>query len=217
MIRKDLTNQKFGRLLVIKYYKTAKDGHSIWKCQCDCGNIVNVYSNSLKTGNTRSCGCLNKEIKQKRRGKKCNFYKHGKGNTRLFNIFQGIKKRCLNITDTHYNLYGERGIKICDEWLDKENGFMNFYNWAIENGYKDNLTIDRINVNGNYEPSNCRWVTIKEQANNRRNNHYITYNNETHTISEWSNITGIKSSTIAKRINKYKWTIEKALSKKGEN
>jgi hypothetical protein len=210
----DLTNQKFGRLLVIKYYGKSKDGHSIWTCKCDCGNIINVTSNSLKTKNTKSCGCLHKEIARKRKGSKCNFYKHGKANTRLFNIFHGIKERCLNNSDRNYKLYGKKGIKICNEWLDKENGFINFYNWAINNGYSDNLTIDRIDVNGDYCPENCRWVDMKVQANNRTNNHLVTYNGKTHTISEWSKITTIKSDTLVKRLNIYKWSIEKTLTKK---
>ena len=154
---------------------------------------------------------MNKEIKQKRRDKKCNFYKHGKGSTRLFNIFQGIKKRCLNITDTHYNLYGERGIKICDEWLDKENGFMNFYSWAISSGYKDNLTIDRINVNGNYEPSNCRWVTLAENNRNKPHVKYITYNGKTQTIGQWTKELGLGKETIRERL-KRGWTETEALT-----
>ena len=217
MIRKDLTNQKFGKLIVIKYFGKAKDGHSIWQCKCECGNIVNVSSNSLKNNNTKSCGCLSLKIKKSRNKEKCNFYKHGKTKTRLFNIWHSMKQRCLINTNRNYKLYGGRGIKICNEWLNKENGFINFYNWAINNGYKDNLTIDRINNNGDYKPNNCRWVSQKQQSNNRRTNHYITYNGETHTIAEWSDITKIKSSTISKRINKYKWSIEKSLTTEVKN
>lgn len=211
---KHLTNQKFGRLLVVKYYGKAKDGHTVWVCKCDCGNIINVPSNSLTSGNTKSCGCLHNEFLKNKKGNKCNFYKHGKANTRLFNIFNSMKQRCLNNLDKNYKLYGGKGVKICREWLDKEEGFINFYNWAIQNGYNENLTIDRIDVNGDYEPNNCRWVTMKIQANNRRNNHLVTYNGETHTISEWSEITNINKTTLAKRLNVYKWSVEKALTKK---
>ena len=210
----DLTGQRFGRLTVIEYYGKAKDGHSIWVCKCDCGNTKNINARSLKTKNTISCGCFHTEIRKNKKGYKCNFYKHGKTNTRLYNIWHSMKSRCCNIKDKNYKYYGGRDIKICNEWL---KDFMNFYNWAMENGYKDNLTIDRINNNGNYEPNNCRWVNIKIQSNNRRNNHYITYNGQTHTISEWSNITNIKADTIAKRLNTYNWTIEKTLTYKKNN
>ena len=207
----DLTNQKFGRLLALKYYGKSKDNRSIWTCKCDCGNIINVMSKSLKSGNTKSCGCLHREMMQNRKGNKCNFYKHGKTNTRLFYIWQGMKHRCYNVLDKHYKFYGGKGIKVCDEWLED---FINFYNWAITNGYREDLTIDRIDVNGNYEPENCRWATAKEQANNRSNNRFVTYNEETHTLSEWSKITGIKSDTLLKRINLYKWSIQRALTEK---
>ena len=212
----DLSNQKFGRLLVIKYYGKSKDGHSIWECKCDCGNIINANARSLKTQNTKSCGCLHNEILKNRKGVKCNFYKHGKTNTRLFCIFNSMKQRCLNISNKNYKFYGGKGIKICDEWLNKEKGFINFYNWAMNNGYKENLTIDRIDNNGDYEPNNCRWTTMKKQANNITNNHLITYKGKTHTISEWSKIINIKPDTLVKRLNVYKWSIEKSLTKNKE-
>lgn len=211
MIRKDLTNQRFGKLLVIRYFGKANDGHSIWLCQCDCGNTTRVATNSLRNG-TKSCGCILTKINKQRNKEKCNFYKHGKTNTRLFTIWHSMKQRCTLPTSEHYKDYGGRGIKVCDEWKD----FESFYEWAMANDYKENLTLDRIDNNGNYEPNNCRWTTRKVQANNTRHNHLITYNGETHTISEWSEIVGIRSDTIAKRINKYKWSNEKALTTKGK-
>lgn len=119
-----------------------------------------------------------------------------------------MRQRCLNFNSIKYNDYGGRGINICQEWLDD---FMYFYNWAMANGYEKNLTIDRKDVNGNYEPSNCRWATPKQQINNTRVNHLLTYRNETHTISEWADITGIKADTICNRINDLGWDIEKTL------
>jgi len=204
----DITNQNFGNLTVIKKVPNEKGRQTNWLCKCSCGNITIVSKGHLTTGHTKSCGCLSFEALNKNR------YKHGLCQTRLYGIHAGIKDRCYNIKNKKYNYYGNRGIKVYDDWLDKKNGFINFYNWAINNGYKDNLTIDRIDVNGNYEPNNCRWATMKQQANNRRNNHYITYNNETHTITEWSKILNINRYTLYDRINKSNMSIEKALTKK---
>lgn len=131
---------------------------------------------------TKSCGCLNKEMSKQRA------YKHGLNNTRIYNIYNKIKSRCYYSKDTSYMNYGGRGILICEEWLDKQNGFINFYNWAIDNGYTEKLTIDRIDNDGNYEPNNCRWVDKKTQNNNKRNNIIIKYNKDTHTLKEWSEI-----------------------------
>ena len=129
--------------------------------------------------------------------------------TRLYSIYKGMKDRCRYKSNDNYNRYGGRGIRVCEEWL---SDFMSFYNWALKNGYKDNLTLDRIDSNGNYEPSNCRWQTYKEQANNTRRNHFITFNNETHTLTQWAEKIGMKRSTLSNRITVKKWSIEKALT-----
>lgn len=198
----DLTGQKFGRLTVLQYeyFKLYKNStkHYYWRCKCECGNEKIVNANNLKRGKIKSCGCLNIEkIKQRK-------IKHGKAKTRLYTIWLGMKLRCNNINCLSYKRYGNRGITVCQEWFDN---FMSFHDWAYKNGYnedakKGQCTLDRIDVNGNYEPNNCRWVNMKVQANNRRNNHYITYNNETHTIMEWSRKTNINFSTIIYRLNK---------------
>ena len=158
----------------------------------------------LTTGNTRSCGCLHKKIPYKT---------HGKRYERLYGVWAGMKNRCLNPNEPKYKNYGARGIRVCDEWL---NDFEVFYEWAMENGYdadakKNECTIDRIDVNGNYEPSNCRWANAYTQGNNKRNNIIITINNETHTVSEWSTITGLKNKTIVYRYKKG-WAGEKLIS-----
>ena len=124
------------------------------------------------------------------------------------NIWRAMKERCYNSKCEAYHNYGGRGIIVCDEWL---HNFKAFYDWSITNGYRDDLTIDRIDVNGNYEPSNCRWVTRLTQANNQRTNHLITYKGETHTMAEWAKIKHISYGALRQRLYR-KWSIEKALN-----
>ena len=154
---------KFGRLLVVNQSENRrlKSGRSIvfWHCVCDCGNEIDVRAQGLVDSNTRSCGCLNKEKVIERSTT------HGLFYTRLHRIWSGMKQRCYYCKDKHYQYYGVRGITICDEW---RNNFKVFYDWAITHGYSDELTIDRINNDGNYEPSNCRWATNSEQQLNKR-------------------------------------------------
>lgn len=200
----DLTGQKFGKLTVIKRVENGKYGHSKWLCVCECGNKKEILTLNLIRNNTISCGCYNKERMKNMA------LKHNKSNTRLYNIFNKIKGRCYNENNPAYKNYGGRSIKVCDEWLDKENGFINFYNWAINNGYKKNLTIDRIDVNGNYEPKNCRWVTAKVQSNNKRNNRIIEYQGKQYTLTQLSEKLGIKLTTLEWRLE-HNWR-EKDLS-----
>lgn len=162
----DLVGQRFGRLTVIKKIGVRKVGQrgqtkTVWLCKCDCGNEKEVLRNSLVSGNTKSCGCLEKETK------KTMHVKHGEAKTRLWKIWCGMRERCNNPNNQDYSYYGGRGIIVCDSWSDKKDGFINFRSWAMANGYTDELTLDRVNVNGNYEPSNCRWATRKEQTRNR--------------------------------------------------
>ena len=169
-----------------------------WRCKCECGGEITVRACNLKNNTTKSCGCNRRNPK-----------KHGLCDTRLYSIHQSMKTRCNYPAANRYHIYGGRGIKICDEW---EKEFKSFYDWALANGYNKNLTLDRINVNGNYEPSNCRWATAKEQGNNTRFNHLLTYKGETHNISEWSEITGLSRMCIQLRINRRNWSTEKTLT-----
>lgn len=193
----DLTGKRFGNLTVLrKTYKAIKNGkrYVCWECQCDCGNITTVYTNALKSGNTLSCGCYNRK----------RAFKHGGKGTRLYNIWLAMKARCKNPNRPEYKHYGGRGISVCPDW---EN-FANFQEWAITNGYQDHLTLDRIDVNGNYYPKNCRWATYEEQANNKRKTIKITVGDETHTISEWCKITNVPETAIRHRIH-YGWEPQK--------
>lgn len=193
----DLTGQRFEKLTVLSkaYSKKAKRGTRVYyNCVCDCGNKTVVAAANLRTGKVKSCGCIKAERL------KNDYTKHGKSHkSRLYNIWVGMRQRCYNSKALAYKYYGGRGIAVCEEW---RNDFLTFYNWAMANGYNDNLTIDRVNVNGNYEPLNCRWVNTEEQANNTRANHLITYNNETHTMAEWARIYNINYSTLRARVRR---------------
>ena len=197
-----LVGKKIGKLTVIKKDENSKR-RSRYLCRCDCGKEKIILGQSLKSGNTKSCGCLISETTKQVHST------HGKSKTRLYCIYNNMKQRCYNPNNTRYKQYGGRGIKICDEWLDD---FMNFYNWAMENGYQDNLTIDRIEGNDIYKPSNCRWVGNKTQQNNLRTNTYLKYNGETKTIAEWCRVLYLNYHTVVTRLSRG-WKIERALSK----
>lgn len=198
----DLTGQKFGRLTVINLLsERAKNGMKIYKCLCDCGNYVNVRYGNLTSGNTKSCGCFNSDCSSKRNST------HQKTHTRLYKIYYNMKTRCYNKNATRYDDWGGRGINVCNEWL---NDFMEFYEWATNNGYKDGLMIDRIDNNKGYRPDNCRWITNKEQSNNRRNNILLTYNHVTKTAKEWANDLGINYYTIIGRYHR-NWSDKECL------
>lgn len=159
---KNLTNQKFGRLIVLSLVKRgSKNKHAIWLCKCNCGNLTEVRSDGLLGGDTKSCGCFWKE---KMASFKSNF-KHGEAihgkQTPLYKTWRGMKDRCLNPNSCSYKWYGKRGISICGEWKDD---YLIFKNWALKNGHKKHLTIDRIDNNGNYEPLNCQWITGSENT-----------------------------------------------------
>ena len=190
----DLTGQKFGKLTVLSHVNQKRK----WKCQCDCGNICIVNGDNLRNGTTKSCGCLHTT--------------HHKSGTRLYQVWSSMKRRCDLPTVKAYKDYGGRGISVCDEWMD----FQNFYDWAIANGYDETAprgqcTIDRINIDGNYEPSNCRIITQTEQCLNTRRNRILTVDGKSQTVKEWCEELDVDRSLISNRINQYGWDEEKAI------
>ena len=170
----DLTGKRFGRLVVIERKENTKQGRARWLCKCDCGNTTIVSSDSLNSGHTSSCDCLRRErssvalsrLASSRTGEKNPSYKHGDTGSKLYYVWAEMIQRCSNPSHRRYEDWGGRGIKVCEEW---RNDYSAFKNWAVSNGYKEGLSIDRINNDGNYEPTNCRWATSKEQNQNKRN------------------------------------------------
>jgi len=187
----DLTGRRFGKLEVISLDHINKNG-SYWLCQCECENTHVASAHCLKTGHTTSCGCL--------------YYSaRGHSKERLYTTWKDMLRRCGNPKCKSYSNYGGRGITVCEEW---KADYLNFKAWSLSSGYRDTLTIDRINSSGNYEPLNCQWATMKMQENNTRNNRIVSYNNETHTVAEWAEIIGISYATISGRLNR-SWTMDR--------
>ena len=181
--KQPLEGKRFGKLVVLaEHPERGKRGDVLWVCKCDCGNTKIINGNSLRRGVSTTCGCST--------------VKHRMHGTRLYRIFEGMIKRCYNPTHRWYKRYGGRGIAICDEWL-KDRG--SFFSWAMANGYRDDLTIDRIDTNGDYCPENCRWTDMKTQINNRSNTPTVAINGDSKTISEWADITGISYQTLYRR------------------
>lgn len=228
----DLSGQRFGKLIVLDRtdYKRPSGKPGVrWRCICDCGNETYSDSWSLTHGEKTSCGCTAHDLLSAAMRKThknhpeiaINFKKmattHGESKTRLYRIWRGMKSRCNNPGCAGYENYGGRGIKVCPEW---ERDYLSFKSWAISHGYDENApqgqcTLDRIDVNGNYSPENCQWVSQKQQARNRRDTHYVTHNGETHSIAEWSQILGVKPNTLYSRLGWLGWTDEQALADNG--
>lgn len=192
MTRKiDLTGQIFGRLTVIKRVINDSGGNCRWLCKCECGNIKEIVGTVLRDRRSTSCGCLHKEVVSK------TMSTHKLTNTPLYRVYRSMKERCSNPHSEFYPIYGGRGITVCDDW---RHYYLSFYNWANENGYRKGLSIERIDNNGNYCPENCKWATMKEQANNKRNNVLITYNNKVMSVTEAARLSGINHSTLNSRV-----------------
>lgn len=203
----NLSGMAFGRL---KVRSRADDQilpsgrHRVmWLCDCSCGNQIAVLADNLKRGKTTSCGCYRADMNRER------FGTYLDTNSKLYNVWCGIKFRCYNPNSAYYGRYGGRGIVMCDEW---ENSYESFRAWAINSGYRDGVSIDRINNDLGYLPSNCRWVDSVAQANNRSSNKMFTMNNETHNLSEWAKLSGINYKTLHYRIFTAGWDFEKAVT-----
>lgn len=198
----DMTGEKFGRWTVIQKAKKGKNGETQYLCRCDCGTEKVLRRSSLTSGNSRSCGCLSREMAHDRG------ITHGESQSRLYRIWAGIIQRCCNDRARYeWDKYGGRGISICEEWRDS---FEVFRDWSLANGYEDNLTIDREDNNGPYAPWNCRWATTYEQKNNKRTSKRISYNGETGTVREFADKYGLAYSCLYGRLEAG-WDIERAL------
>lgn len=191
---KDMKGLRFGRLVVLEHVGFASNSVALWRCKCDCGNETIVRQCNLNSGKTRSCGCLC--IDKTREANTT----HGKSHTRIFNTWSKMKERCYNSKRPAYKNYGGKGVVMCDEW---RNSFQNFYDWAMRNGYQDDLTIDRINSNGNYEPLNCRWITLSENVRLRNADSFIVINGLSLTIHDWAIRINIDPATLMSRYREF--------------
>lgn len=207
--RPNLIGQKYGRLTVLKEVEPdfyVSGNKRAFLCRCECGNEIRVAGDRLLSGNTKSCGCLHKQ-QLSQSSTKHGFRKNGNV-TRLYHTWQNLKNRCENKNLPDYKFYGARGISVCNEW---RNDFQAFYDWAMGNGYAENLTIDRIDTNGNYEPSNCRWITIQAQQRNKRTTVYLTYNGETLPLIDMAEKYNIPYRILYQRIY-HGWDIKRAIT-----
>lgn len=189
--------QKFGKLTVTSEIRRRGEDGILSRehlCVCDCGGKRWARISALKIGNVTSCGCGH--VRKR----------HGMSNTRIYKTWLSMIGRCEIQSNTDYWKYGAVGISVCDEWHD----FMTFYKWAMDNGYTDGLTIDRKDNSGNYEPSNCRWATYKQQANNLRSNVIVEYNGQEKTLSEWADYFNIPYRILHNRYRNLKWDFDRA-------
>lgn len=205
----DLVGKTFNRLTVLESCGNDKRSNVLWLCRCQCGNLTKATTHQLRSGCKKSCGCLKREIG------KINFIKHGEWGSRLHKLWKGIKARCYNKNHSQYKDYGGRGIEVCHEWKDN---FVAFRDFMLSIGYDETLpigeqTIERIDVNGNYEPSNCTLISKKQQNYNKRDNHVVTYKGITKTLVEFAEDYGLDVENLYNRINNYGYTVEEAIEK----
>lgn len=185
----DISGKRFGFLTVLYHdeEESKRKRKSMWLCRCDCGKQKHCESYQLRNGKTVSCGCRRIDRPH---------ITHGKTNTTIYRKWQSMKARCGNPNTPHYSYYGGRGIRVCEEW---ENDFSAFYKWSVENGYKDGLSLDRIDFNGNYEPGNCRWVELKMQQRNKRDTVFVSVEGVVKPLSEWSELSGVQIGALRER------------------
>jgi len=202
--KSDLAGRKFGRLTAVRKL-VIKSSQWSWWCVCECGSEKEVLAGSLKSGQTRSCGCLSRDVTSKR------VKTHGKSKTRTYKIWSQMLKRCYRPKSTGFSRYGGRGISVCDRWFGK-GGFDRFLEDMGEPP-SNKHTIDRIDNDGDYEPGNCRWATIREQNRNRSCSRSMTFLGKTRSIMEWSIVTGLSYPCILRRVRSG-WSVERTLTEK---
>lgn len=203
----NLVGQSFGRLTVVRFHGYTDDGSKLWDCVCECGNKRVLTSYRLTSGRTKSCGCLHNELLGKR------VATHGGTHERLYIVWTDAKRRCEKTYDKKYSCYGGRGIKLCAEWQD----YAKFREWALNNGYDETAetgqcTLDRIDVDGDYCPENCRWIPMSEQRYNCRNTIYVDWNGKKYTFGQLSKICGIPARILHSRIHVRNWAVDKAVN-----
>lgn len=201
-----MIGRKYGRLTVVSL--SYKKNGNYWHCACDCGGSSVKNTSQLNCGGSMSCGCGAKENLAKLiHNNKTNHPGriHGMARSRLDNTLDNMIKRCENPKDKRWDRYGGRGISICHEWRTNRKSF---YDWALANGYDPSLTIDRINVDGNYQPSNCRWVTASEQQNNTSRNRYLEWNGRRETVANWARELGVRNMALQHRVDRG-WSVER--------
>lgn len=199
----ELIGQKYGRLTIEGFHHTGREW--LWVCRCDCGKEKIAKPSEVRNKKVRSCGCYHDEVCKEKATK---FRNSVLDNKRLYSIYNWMKRRCYNKTEPRYADYGGRGISISEEWLNAENGFDNFVEWSMKNGYTEEMTIDRIDVNGNYEPSNCRWITNKEQQLNKRTTLWVIYNGEKIQLKKLCDSMGVAYDMVHNRIYKMGWSVK---------
>ena len=196
----DLAGMKFGDWTVLEYA-----GNSHWLCKCTCGAVHRVQTGRLRFGATNRCAKCNAGLITSERATT-----HGESNTKLYGVFLGMHDRCERPSNRNYNRYGGRGICVCKEWSEKD-GYIHFSKWSKANGYKEGLTIDRINNDGNYSPENCRWVTPRENANNTSTNRWVEIDGEKKTVAQWARYFNLPVHIFYSRYIKHKWSLEETL------
>lgn len=198
-----ITGQVFGRLTILERVENAENGSVMYNCICSCGiKCIKAYT-CIINGLTKSCGCYNVELGKVR------FLTHGKSKHPLFRIWAGIKQRCYDKNVKAYRWYGLKGITMCDEWL---SSFESFYSWGINAGWKTGLSIERLNNKFSYSPWNCKWIPRQKQNRNKTNSRLLTHNGLTMSMLEWSERLQMPYGTISRRINGFKWSVEKSLT-----
>lgn len=197
----DLTGKRFNHLVVIERANNSPRGSTMWRCVCDCGNEKLVRRDNLVYGAVKSCGCLTHRPAYNRT--------HNKSKSKLYRKWVSMKRRCYDITSAGYKNYGGRGIEVCDEWKES---FESFYDWAMKTRQDDTLTLERVDVNGNYCPENCTWITKAEQSNNRTSCIMITYNGKTQNLMQWCKELNLDYKRTYNRMFKSHWSFDKAIS-----